>query len=524
LVSFAAAQETAKTTGEHILQPVFNDDFQTDTRGAYEIAGDVKWESGKLTLGKGASIRRVINGGAWAKLELAFAGDGWGSGDEQQELQIRFVLDGATDCYVRLRNNPDGKDGQSGSVALVDTGEQDGKPITQVVRELPLAKSSLRRLSVEYRYGLVTVTENQSVLLTAHIENGAAAVIASAVHITVGSLELAGWKATSLPAPRSLTNEQQRQAAEALTVNEKLLVLYQQGKFSEAAAVGERMPELWKQALGEDHPDYAASLNNLGRLYDSTLEYARAEPLYEQAADIRRKILGEEHPLYATSLNFLAELYVKMGDYARAQPLNVQARDIFKKVLGEEHPDYAMSLNDLAVLYEATGDHAKAEPLNVQARDIFKKVLGEDHPYYATSLNNLAALYMSRGEYARAEPLFLHARDIWKKVLGEEHPNFAHSLNNLALLYDSMGDYARAERLHVQAWGIQKKVLGEEHPDYAISLDNLANRYGSIGESARAERLHVQARDIRKRVLGEEHPNFAHGCMTRLVRNRRIRP
>ena len=38
-------------------------------------------------------------------------------------------------------------------------------------------------------------------------------------------------------------------------------------------------------------------------------DYARAEPLYRQALEIRKKALGEGHPDYAASLNNLAGLY-----------------------------------------------------------------------------------------------------------------------------------------------------------------------------------------------------------------------
>ena len=55
---------------------------------------------------------------------------------------------------------------------------------------------------------------------------------------------------------------------------------------------------------------------------------ARAEPLYRQALEIRKEALGEGHPDYATSLNNLALLYLAMGDYARAEPLFRQALEI----------------------------------------------------------------------------------------------------------------------------------------------------------------------------------------------------
>ena len=49
--------------------------------------------------------------------------------------------------------------------------------------------------------------------------------------------------------------------------------------------------------------------------------HAEAEPLYLQAMEIRRTALGEQHPDYATSLNNLAALYVAMGRHAEAEPL-----------------------------------------------------------------------------------------------------------------------------------------------------------------------------------------------------------
>jgi tetratricopeptide (TPR) repeat protein len=45
------------------------------------------------------------------------------------------------------------------------------------------------------------------------------------------------------------------------------------------------------------------------------------EPLLLKLTDLAKKALGEEHPDYAASLNNLAELYERMGNYAQAEPL-----------------------------------------------------------------------------------------------------------------------------------------------------------------------------------------------------------
>ena len=109
-------------------------------------------------------------------------------------------------------------------------------------------------------------------------------------------------------------------------------------------------------------------------------QYAEAEPLYKQAMEIRRTALGERHPDYATSLNNLAVLYHAMGRHAEAEPLYKQAMEICRTALGERHPDYAASLNNLALLYDAMGRHAEAEPLYKQAMEIRRTALGERHP------------------------------------------------------------------------------------------------------------------------------------------------
>ncbi len=67
--------------------------------------------------------------------------------------------------------------------------------------------------------------------------------------------------------------------------------------------------------------------------------YDRAEPRFTQALEIRKKALGEGHPKYASTLNNLAALYYALGAYDQAEPLYRQALEIKKKALGEDHPD-----------------------------------------------------------------------------------------------------------------------------------------------------------------------------------------
>ncbi|WP_130758759.1 tetratricopeptide repeat protein, partial [Microcystis aeruginosa] len=79
--------------------------------------------------------------------------------------------------------------------------------------------------------------------------------------------------------------------------------------------------DLRKRLLGDNHPDVAASLNNLAGLYKSQGRYTEAEPLYREALDLRKRLLGDNHPDVAASLNNLAGLYKSQGRYTEAEPL-----------------------------------------------------------------------------------------------------------------------------------------------------------------------------------------------------------
>jgi CHAT domain-containing protein len=491
------------------LEPVFSDDFTEDSRGSYEIEGDVMWAPRRLTLAEGTSITREVDSGAWARVELKIA-----EGDPTEnivppELRIWLLLDGATSFIVRLRRHAVNADGLTGSIALLDMAEADVDPIVKVVREQPLRGGEIGNLTIQYRHGLVEVTSESGLLLIAHIENGAASVAGCRIESSSGTQSLTGLSATAVEQPSVITTGEERQLNEAFAADEKLVALYDEGKFAEALSVAEEIFEIQKQVLGELHPDCAASLNNLAVLCEVTGNLTRAELLHRHVLELRRAVLGERHPEYATSLNNLGVLHFSMGNCAAAEPLCKQACEIEKSVLGDQHPSYAASLNNLAVIYRNLGDYASAEPLYRQSMKIDVATQGRQSPAYATSLNNMAALYESMGDYIRAEKLYRQALAIRRSAMGEQHPDYAISLNNLAGCYAENGEFSLAETLYRDAIEIETSNLGEQHPNLATSLNNLALLHQQNGDYIRAKPLHQQALTIRKAVLGEQHASVA---------------
>lgn len=306
---------------------------------------------------------------------------------------------------------------------------------------------------------------------------------------------------------QGLSEEERRTLAEADAKNERSVALYRQKRYEEALALAEEALASYRRLLGEEHPDTARSLNNLGFLREAVGDSAGAQRCHEQALALRRKVLGEEHPDTATSLNNLGMQLDAMNDDAAARSYYEQALAIRRKVLGEEHPDTATSLSYVGFLFTEKKDYAGARPYYERALAIRRRALGDEHRQTADSLNGLGFLLNRMGDYAGARPHFEEALAIRRKVLGEEHLDTAVSLSNLGYLLKAMGDYAGALPYMEQALAIERKALGEEHATTVRSLNSMGFLLKAKTDYAAARPYFEQALAIRRKVLGEDHPD-----------------
>lgn len=131
-----------------------------------------------------------------------------------------------------------------------------------------------------------------------------------------------------------------------------------------AAKLYQRAIEIQEKVLGPDHPDLAASLNNLAELKIIQRKYVIAERLHKRALAIREKSLVPNDPHIALSLTNLARLYGTMKRPKDAIPLLERAATISGRALGSKHPDVVLSLRSLALAYAASGNEAKALSLH----------------------------------------------------------------------------------------------------------------------------------------------------------------
>jgi tetratricopeptide (TPR) repeat protein len=137
---------------------------------------------------------------------------------------------------------------------------------------------------------------------------------------------------------------------------------------------------------------------------------ATAQPLFEKVLEINRRLLTDEHPDTVHHYNNLPFNLNAQGQYPQAQPLFEKALKIYREMLGDEHPNTAAAYSHLAYNLNTEGKYAAAQPLFEKALEIRRRVLTDDHPNTGTSFGNVAANLNAQGKY-------LEARDQWPQAV-----------------------------------------------------------------------------------------------------------
>nr|XP_014347116.1 PREDICTED: nephrocystin-3 [Latimeria chalumnae] len=297
-------------------------------------------------------------------------------------------------------------------------------------------------------------------------------------------------------------------------------VYVQWKKFGNAEQLYKQALEISENAYGTEHLTVARELDALAMLYQKQNKYEQAEQLRKRALKIRQKIarqkgsmytllrrrvlqleeltLGNNTPESARTLNELGVLYYLQNNLETAEMFLKRSLEMRERVLGPEHPDCAQSLNNLAALYSEKKEHELAEELYERALDIRRRALAPDHPSLAYTVKHLAMLYKKRGKLEKALPLYELAVEIRQKSFGSKHPSVATALVNLAVLFSQLKKHSEALPLYERALKIYEDSFGRTHPRVGETLKNLAVLSYEEGDFEKAAELYKRAMEIRE--------------------------
>jgi tetratricopeptide (TPR) repeat protein/CHAT domain-containing protein len=528
------------------LDSVFADEFRTDSRDQYQLAGPVRWAEGRLSLDAGASITRTFRAGPVAELHFRLNIAPLSHDGDECETRLGLTIDGAGVGGVAvLRKRSDGK--TAGDIGVLHAYDRT-KPAA-VLRRFPCPPPGPgpEDWTLRYNHGAFRLSRDGRPVAAGFIDCGTRPLLALRLVQTSGTADCRALRLSAAAAPAPPGAQQQKELDEADKANDEAVRLANAGKGRDALALmrqahdirqrvlGERHHDTllslvnlatqlsdlgdrrqaradyeqalrgYKELLGDDHPTTAWVLGSLGALLEEVGELPAARLHLEQALQVDEEVLGDRHSQTGTAHGNLGSVLRDLGDPA-AQGHFEEALRIAKGVHGDKHPETAHALNNLARLLAAHGESAAAQEYYEQALKIDQEVLGKDHPETAATLTNLGSVLQARGDYAAARSCYEQALSIRQRAFGEEHPLVGQALGNLGAALLELGDYTAARPYLDRALTVDRKALGDRHRETATALNNLGHLHCDLGEYAEARRCFDEALAIRKEVLGDRHP------------------
>jgi tetratricopeptide (TPR) repeat protein len=261
--------------------------------------------------------------------------------------------------------------------------------------------------------------------------------------------------------------------------------------------------------LNTDSAGVAAAMSDLAELLRDKAAYAEAESLYQRALAIRCGLWGDQHPEVARNLTELGGLASRTGDYESARAYYDQAQGIYHQAgdaLGE-----ADVMNNVANFLRATGDLATAEQMHRDVLAIRRQDLGSKHRAVGTSLVNLAALLRerrARGDLvddAEIESLYSEALELRRELRGDRHRDVAATLVGLGTFLLEKGAPQSADPLLRQALDIWQTARPANDWVVAETESILGACLAALGRFEEAEPLVLRGYPAVKDVLGEQH-------------------
>jgi tetratricopeptide (TPR) repeat protein len=250
----------------------------------------------------------------------------------------------------------------------------------------------------------------------------------------------------------------------------------------------------------------ADSLSNLGMLYSTRGQFAKAESFYEKSLKVKEYVLGSLDKGVLASQAKLCQLYLSQGKKDKALVLSEKLA-VYGEAQSRELSEVANSFDHLQKFYDS---HKKLLKVAQSVKDAEQSTLNEMKDQCQEVAILLDGVGMSikdvGGESGKrqAERLFKSALALRQRSLAPEHAALASSLENLGRLYLSEGKPERAEPLMRSSYDISVKTLGAGRQETILRLDGLAQVLTNEGKLSEAENLY-------RHVLGEDQGKAAKG-------------
>jgi len=245
----------------------------------------------------------------------------------------------------------------------------------------------------------------------------------------------------------------------------------------------------------------AVVLSNLGLIYKTKGDLAKAEDMLNKSLEIHKKLGSLEG--MASDYGNLGLIYNTKGDLDKAKEMHNKSLEINKKLGCLE--GVASNYGNLGLIYQMKGELDKAEKMFRGCLEIDEKIGRLEG--IASTYGNLGVIYQIRGELDKAEEMHKKSLEIEKKLWHLE--GMASEYGNLGNIYRMRSDFEKAKKMYNRVLEIEEK-LGR--PDsIALAYGNLGLIYKTRGELDKAEEMHLKSLKIKEKLGLQQGISISYG-------------
>lgn len=278
-------------------------------------------------------------------------------------------------------------------------------------------------------------------------------------------------------------------------------LLYQEGKYAEAARVAGQALAFAERGYGAEHPQVANILSNLGIFHLMAGNKQEALAVSQRGLAVRTRVLEPGHPDLAKSYNTLGNIYSDMNRLDPALENYQRAFAIFRDRYGASHPMTLGVGSNLADLANKLGRYDEALRLYQEELRRAEEVYGPEHSEFARVQDDIGDVLLLKQRPGEALERFRRALSIYEKAFGPDHPDTAFSsqrigvaLIDLGRAQEAIAPLERSLRLR-EGKDVDRGLVGESRWYLAQALwDGGGDRDRALA-LARAAREDFQADD-----------------------------
>ena len=298
---------------------------------------------------------------------------------------------------------------------------------------------------------------------------------------------------------------------------------YETGRLEEALAVGRQMLAIAEAQLPEGHWGTGALLNNLGETLTRLDREEEAVPLLLRAVENFTSSYGEEDPEVANALENLGNAYMREEDWGAAADAYQQSLAIRLKRLGAEHQATAQVRRNMSLMYAKAGRFEEAYAAVDEAARVYEKLVGTDHAEYFKTLRARAGIWgdegiamVKSGRYAEARQHLVRATGLLEQVNGTKNSMESAELYNYLGVVDYREGRFREARAHYElALRLHERFKGPDDPSTAYVVKNLAYLMAHHNQDEQAHELFQRNYAICLKAFGPKHHRVADALLAR---------